>query len=174
MRNCRRKIEKVDARLIAWYRADECSRRLTKILGVGPIGAVLLKMKTPEPGLFRSARQFAAWIGLTPKDHLTAGKVRLGSITRAGDEGLRSVLVVGATTVIQHAQRGGKPAPWLTELLKRKAPKLAAVALANKIARIARKLMITGENYAAITVPPSWQPQARDQPDTGSKQLQPC
>jgi transposase len=63
------------------------------------------------------------------------------------------VLVVGATTVIQHAQRGGKPAPWLTELLKRKAPKLAAVALANKIARIARKLMITGENYAAITVP---------------------
>jgi transposase len=90
-------IEKVDARLIAWHRADECSRRLTKIPGVGPIGAVLLKMKTPEPGLFRSARQFAAWIGLTPKDHSTAGKVRLGSITRAGDEGLRSVLVVGAT-----------------------------------------------------------------------------
>jgi transposase len=146
-------IEKVDARLIAWHRADECSRRLTKIPGVGPIGAVLLKMKTPEPGLFRSARQFAAWIGLTPKDHSTAGKVRLGSITRAGDEGLRSVLVVGATTVIQHAQRGGKPAPWLTELLKRKAPKLAAVALANKIARIAWKLMVTGENYAAITAP---------------------
>jgi transposase len=76
-------IEKVDARLIAWHRADECSRRLTKIPGVGPIGAMLLKMKTPEPGLFRFARQFAAWIGLTPKDHSTAGKVRLGSITRA-------------------------------------------------------------------------------------------
>jgi transposase len=128
-------------------------RRLTKIPGVGPIGAMLLKMKTPEPGLFRSARQFAAWIGLTPKDHLTAGKVRLGSIHPSRRRRIRNVLVVGATTVIQHAQRGGKPAPWLTELLKRKAPKLAAVALANKIARIARKLMITGENYAAITVP---------------------
>ena len=91
-------------------------------------------MKTPEPELFRSGREFAAWIGLTPKDHWTAGKVRLGGITRAGDEGLRSVLVVGATTVIQHAQRGGRPSPWLTELLKRKSPKLAAVALANKTA----------------------------------------
>ena len=146
-------IDKVDARLIAWHRADECSRRLTKIPGVGPIGAVLLKMKTPEPELFRSGRQFAAWIGLTPKDHSTAGKVRLGAITRAGDEALRSVLVVGATTVIQHAQRGGRPSPWLTELLKRKPPKLAAVALANKIARIAWKLMVTGENYAAKAAP---------------------
>jgi len=142
-------IDTVDARLIAWHRADECSRRLTKIPGVGPIGAVLLTMKTPEPELFRSGRQFAAWIGLTPKDHSTAGKVRLGGITRAGDQGLRSVLVVGATTVIQHAQRGGRPSPWLSELLKRKSPKLAAVALANKMARIAWKLMVTGENYAA-------------------------
>jgi Transposase IS116/IS110/IS902 family len=82
----------------------------------------MLTMKTPNPRLFRSGRQFAAWIGLTPKDHSTAGKTRLGGITRAGDEGLRSVLVVGATTVIQHAQRGGRPAPWLTELLKRKPP----------------------------------------------------
>ena len=97
-------IDEVDAKLMAWHRADECSQRLAKIPGVGPIGAVLLKMKTPEPGLFRSGRQFAAWIGLTPKDHSTAGKVRLGGITRAGDEGLRSVLVVGATAVIQHAR----------------------------------------------------------------------
>src|SRR6266849_4462636 len=146
-------IDEVDARLIAWHRADECSRRLTKIPGVGPIGAVLLTMKTPEPELFRSGRQFAAWIGLTPKDHSTAGKVRLGGITRAGDEALRSVLVVGATTVIQHAQRGGRPSPWLTGLIKRKSPKLAAVALANKMARIAWKLMITGENYAATAAP---------------------
>src|SRR5215212_6877550 len=137
-------IDEVDAKLLAWHRADECSQRLTKIPGVGPIGAVLLTMKTPAPGLFRSGRQFAAWIGLTPKDHSTAGKVRLGVITRAGDEGLRSVLVVGAT---QHARRGGKLSPWLHELLKRKSPKLAAVALANKIARIAWKLMVTGESY---------------------------
>jgi len=85
---------------MARHRADECSQRLAKIPGIGPIGAMLLKMKTPEPELFRFGRQFAAWIGLTPKDHSTAGKVRLGVITRAGDEGLRSVLVVGATTLI--------------------------------------------------------------------------
>jgi transposase len=146
-------IDEVDARLMAWHRADECSQRLTKIPGVGPIGAVLLKMKTPEPELFRSGRQFAAWVGLTPKDHSTAGKVRLGVITRAGDEGLRAVLVVGATAVIQHVRRGGRASPWLTELLKRKSPKLAAVALANKMARIAWKLMVTGENYAAKSAP---------------------
>jgi transposase len=142
-------IEEVDAKLMAWHRADECSQRLVRIAGIGPIGATLLKMKTPAPELFRSGRQFAAWIGLTPKDHSTAGKVRLGVITRAGDEGLRSVLVVGATAVIQKARRGGPASPWLTQLLKRKSPKLAAVALANKMARIAWKLMVTGETYAA-------------------------
>jgi transposase len=146
-------IDEVDARLMSWHRADECSRRLAKIPGIGPIGAVLLKMKTPEPELFRSGRQFAAWIGLTPKDHSTAGKVRLGVITRAGDAGLRSVLVVGATAVIQHVRRGGRSSPWLTELLKRKSSKLAAVALANKMARIAWKLMVTGENYTAKSAP---------------------
>jgi hypothetical protein len=113
-------IDEVDAKLAAWHRADECSRRLAKIPGVGPIGAVLLTMKTPDPAQFQSGRQFAAWIGLTPKDHSTAGKVRLGVITRAGDEGLRSVLVVGATAVIQQAVRSGKASPWLAELLKRK------------------------------------------------------
>ena len=146
-------IDEVDAKLMAWHRADECSQRLAKIPGVGPIGAVLLTMKTPAPELFRSGRQFAAWIGLTPKDHSTAGKVRLGVITRAGDEGLRSVLVVGATAVIQHVRRGGRASPWLAELLKRKSPKLAAVALANKMARIAWKLMVTGETYAAKSAP---------------------
>src|SRR4029079_14529253 len=129
-------IDEVDAKLLAWHRADECSQRLTKIPGVGPIGAVLLTMKTPDPELFQSGRQFAACIGLTPKDHSAAGKVRLGVITRAGDEGLRSVLVVGATAVIQQAQRSGKASPWLAALLKRKSPKLVAVALANKMARI--------------------------------------
>ena len=88
-------IAEVDAKLMAWHKADECNRRLAKIPGVGPIGAALLMMKTPTPEMFRSGRQFAAWIGLTPKDHSTAGKVRPGVITRAGDA-LRSVLVVGA------------------------------------------------------------------------------
>jgi transposase len=134
-------------------KSDECSQRLVKIPGVGPIGAALLKMKTPAPELFKSRRQYAAWIGLTPKDHSTAGKARLGVITRAGDETLRSVLVVGATAVIQHAQRSGKASPWLAALLKRKPPKLVAVALANKMARIAWKLMVTGQSYAMKSAP---------------------
>jgi transposase len=147
-------LEEVEDKLMAWHRADECSRRLARIPGVGPIGASMLVMKTPTPEAFRSARHFAAWLGLTPKDHSTAGRVRLGVITRAGDEALRSVLVVGATAVIRHAQRSqAAGAPWLIALLKRKPPKLVAVALANKIARIAWKLMVSGEHYAARVSP---------------------
>jgi transposase len=143
-------LEEIDDKLMVWHRANECSRRLAKIPGVGPIGATMLVMKTPAPEAFRSARHFAAWLGLTPKDHSTAGRVRLGVITRAGDEALRSVLVVGATAVIRHAQRSQtRASSWLIALLKRKPPKLAAVALANKIARIAWKLMVSGEHYAA-------------------------
>jgi transposase len=147
-------IASISAKLMAWHKADECSRRLAKIPGIGPIGAALLMMKTPAPELFRSGRQFAAWIGLTPRDHSTAGKAKLGVITRAGDEALRAVLVSGATAVIRHAVgRKGRASPWLIDLLKRKPPKLAAVALANKLARIAWKLMVTGENYAATSTP---------------------
>lgn len=144
-----RDLEEVDAKLMAWHRADECSRRLAQIPGVGPIGASLLMMKTPAPKLFASGRQFAAWLGLTPKDHSTAGKTRQGIITRAGDEALRSTLVVGATALLRYIRAGsGKNAsPWLLDLLRRKPPKLVAVALANKIARIAWKMMVTGESY---------------------------
>ena len=149
-------IEEVEARLMAWHKADLRSRRLAQIPGVGPIGAVMLSMKTPAPEMFRSGRQFAAWIGLTPKNHSTAGKVRLGVITRAGDEGLRSVLVAGATAVIRHlgnARSQSALASWLEQILKRKPPKLVAVALANKLARIAWKLLVTGEAYAAKFAP---------------------
>jgi transposase len=90
----------------------------------------------------------AAWLGLTPKDHSTAGKQKLGGITRAGDESLRAALVSGATAYIRQVRCGRTtPSPWLAELLKRKPPKLAAVALANKTARIAWKLMVSGEPY---------------------------
>jgi len=142
-------LEKVEARLMAWHRADDCSQRLAQIPGIGPIGASMLVMKTPSPETFRSSRHFAAWLGLTPKGHSTAGKSRLGGITRAGDEALRSVLVMGSTSALQQArrQRGRACSPWLMELLKRKPPKLAAVALANKNARIAWKLMVSGERY---------------------------
>ncbi len=141
-------LKTIEARLRAWHRANPDSRRLAEIPGIGPVGAPELVMKTPDPGAFTSARHFAAWIGLTPKDHSTAGKTRLGKITRAGDERLRSILVVGATAVIRQAMCGrGHPSPWLVALLKRKPPKLAAVALANKNARIAWKLMMTGQSY---------------------------
>ncbi|CAN7579172.1 IS110 family transposase [Phyllobacterium sp. LjRoot231] len=143
------KIKTVDEKLMVLHRADECSKRLTEIPGVGPIGASLLMMKTPDPRMFKSGRDFAAWIGLTPKDHSTAGKVRLGMITRAGDEMLRSILVVGATALLQHVRTGRSQhaSRWLLELLQRKRPKLVAVALANKIARVAWKLMVSGETY---------------------------
>jgi len=143
-------LKQLEARLKAWHRADALSRRLAEIPSVGPITATRLVMKTPDPRAFRSGRHFAAWLGLTPKDHSTAGKTRLGKITRAGDEDLRRLFVAGATSVIQQVRRGrGHPSRWLVALLKRKPPKLAAVALANKVARIAWKLMATGENYDA-------------------------
>ena len=147
-------LKAIEIRLRAWHRANADSQRLAKIPGVGPIGATALVMKTPDPHAFPSGRHFAAWLGLTPRDHSTAGKTRLGKITRAGDERLRSVLVAGATAVIQQARHGrGHPSPWLIALLKRKPPKLAAVALANKIARIAWKLMVTGESYDGAPIP---------------------
>lgn len=151
------RLAMIEARLMAWHRGNELSRRLAEVPSIGPIGACLLPIKIPNPRAFRSGRMCAAWIGLTAKDHSTAGKQRLGGITRAGDETLRSVLVVGATAHIQQVRRGrAKPSPWLAALLQRKPPKLAAVALANKTARIAWKLMVSGERYNqthAATVP---------------------
>src|ERR1700722_4391408 len=148
-------LKKVEARLMAWHRANADSRRLAQIPGIGPIVATALVMKAPDPRLFPSGRHFAAWIGLTPKDPSTAGKTRLGTITRAGDEMLRSALVAGGTAGFQQARGGrGHPSPWLLALLARKSsPKLAAIALANKIARIAWKLMTTGECYNSARMP---------------------
>ncbi|WP_454887650.1 IS110 family transposase [Sphingomonas oryzagri] len=150
-------IKELDSKLLDWHRSNEVSRRLATIPGVGPIGAALLVMKTPAPELFASGRQFAAWMGLTPKDHSTGGKVRIGVITRAGDEMLRKTLVVGATSVLNtvRAGRGKEVAPWLTELVKHKPPKLAAVAFANKIARIAWKVMTSGETYRKPAAQPA-------------------
>ena len=142
------KLRRIDAQLLAWHRQNELSRRLAQVPAIGPIGAALLAMKVPDPRAFRTGRDFAAWLGLTPKDHSTAGKQRLGVITRAGDEALRGTLVSGATAVIQQVSKArGNPSPWLIALIKRKPPKLAAVALANKTARIAWKLMVSGEPY---------------------------
>jgi transposase len=142
------RLRQVEAELMAWHRHDELSRRLVAIPAIGPIGACALAIKVTDPHAFRCGRDFAAWMGLTPKDHSTAGRQRLGVITRAGDETLRSLMVVGATAVIQQARRRrDRASPWLVDLLARKPPKLAAVALANKTARIAWKLMVSGERY---------------------------
>jgi transposase len=139
-------IRGLEKRLMAWHRHNELSRRLATIDGIGPITASALAMKVPEPTMHRSSRHFAAWIGLTPKDHSTAGRQRNGGITRAGDQALRSLLVNGAMAVIRQA-KPGKTSPWLLSLLNRKPKKLAAVALANKMARIAWVVMTRGEIY---------------------------
>ena len=141
-------IAEIEAKLLTWHKDNELSRRLVAIPGIGPIGASLMAMKVADPRAFRSGRDFSAWLGLTPKDHSTAGKTRLGVITRAGDERLRSVLIVGATAVIKQLRRGKTQAStWLMALLRRKPPKLVAVALASKNARVAWKLMVSGEAY---------------------------
>jgi transposase len=144
-------LKAIEAKLMVWHRANAVSRRLAEIPGVGPVTAAALVMKVPDPGAFRSGRLFAAWLGLTPKDHSTAGKARPGKITRAGDETLRSLLIVGATSVVKQARRG-RASCWLIALLKRKSAKLAAVALANKTARIAWKLMTTGQSYHSARI----------------------
>jgi transposase len=143
-------LREIEAKLKAWHRQNEMSRRLAEVDAIGPIGGCLLTVKVSDPQAFGCGRNFAAWMGLTPKDHSTAGKMRLGVITRAGDEALRRTLVLGATSVIKQVSKGkGNPSPWLRDLVARKPPKLAAVALANKVARIAWKLMVSGERYDA-------------------------
>jgi transposase len=146
----RTRIAEIDKKLSALHRTNELCRRLMEVPTIGPIGACLFVTKITNPAGFRSGRMCAAWLGLTPKDHSTAGKQRLGRITRAGDESLRASLVCGATAYIRHVRTGRTtPSPWLADLLRRKPPKLAAVALANKTARIAWKLMISGQRYQA-------------------------
>jgi transposase len=127
-------LEALEARLMAWHCENAVSRRLAEIPGVGPISATALTMKVPDAGLFRSGRDFAAWLGLTPKDHSTGGRQRLGSITRAGDEMLRALLIAGAMAVIRQA-KPGRSSSWLLALL------------ANKSARIAWAMMVSGESY---------------------------
>jgi transposase len=138
-------IDALDAELLALHKADPMSQLLAEVPGIGPISAITLAL-TIEPQHFASARHFAAWLGLTPKEHSTGGKPRLGKISKAGNERLRSLLVVGATAVIRHI-KPGKSSAWLLALCARKPRKLAAVALANKTARIVWAMMVRGEAY---------------------------
>jgi transposase len=140
------KLRALEAQLIGVHKANPTSQYLATIPGVGPIGAVSFALRVPDPKAFRSGRHFAAWLGLTPKENSTGGRHRPGRISRAGDGSLRKLLVLGATAVIRFA-KPGRTSPWLLNLLARRPTKLAAVALANKMARIIWAMMGSGEIY---------------------------
>jgi transposase len=137
-----------DRMIAAWHRSNEVSRRLDAIPGVGPMLATALVASVADPKVFRSGRNFSAWIGLVPKQHSSGGKDRLGSISKQGDRYLRSLFMAGALAVIRYARiNGAKHRPWLTALLVRRPTKVAAIALANKIARMVWAMMARGERY---------------------------
>ncbi len=140
-------IARLEAKMMVQHKAHPVSRLLAEIPGIGPIGALTLALRV-DPTQFASGRHFSAWLGLTPREHSSGGKQRIGGISRAGDDRLRQLLVLGATAVIQHAKPGRRGvSPWLLSLLERRPRKLAAVALANKMARIAWAMMTSGEAY---------------------------
>ena len=141
-------IASIDKSIMALHRGCEASRRLAEIPGIGPIGATALVTKIGDWKTFSSGRSVAAWIGLVPKQNTTGGKDRLGSITKQGNRYLRWLLVVGAMAVIRYARKHGTQArPWLGRLMERRPTKVAAVALANKIARMAWAIMVRDERY---------------------------
>jgi transposase len=134
--------------LMIWHRSNEMSKRLDEIPGIGPALATALVASVADPKSFRSGRNFSAWIGLVPKQHSSGGKERLGGISKQGDRYLRSLFTVGALAVIRYAKiHGTRHRPWLMALLVRRPTKVAAIALANKIARMAWAVMAKGERY---------------------------
>ena len=148
LRMLKAQILQFDCMIRAWHRSSEASRRLDDIPGVGPILATALVASVADPRAFRSGRDFSAWIGLVPKQNSSGGKDRLGNISKRGDRYLRSLFTTGALAVIRYAKiHGTKHRPWLTALLARRPTKVAAIALANKIARMAWAMMAKGERY---------------------------
>lgn len=142
-----RQVAQLDRELLRQHKANPQSRQLAEVPGIGPISALTL-VQTVDFSQFRSGRQFAAWLGLTPKEKSTGGRQRMGGISRQGNERLRALLVQGATSVVKVAKPGHRnSSAWLLALLARKPRKLAAVALANKMARIVWAMMTSGEAY---------------------------
>ncbi|MER9939275.1 IS110 family transposase [Mesorhizobium sp. M0088] len=142
-----RQIDKLKRGIVGEAKRDEDMRRLTTIPGVGAITAASVKALVPDPGGFKSGRHFAAWLGLTPKPHSSGGKERLGGISKMGNPTLRSLLVCGATSVLQRVKGNDKALRWLVTLLARRPFKVVAVALANKMARIIWALLTKGGTY---------------------------
>jgi transposase len=148
LRVLKTRILEFDRLIMAWHRSNETSKRLDEIPGVGPALATALVASVGDPRAFRSGRDFSAWIGLVPKQNSSGGKEKLGSISKRGDRYLRSLFTAGALAVIRYAKlHGTKHRPWLTALLARRPTKVAAIALANKIARMAWAMMAKGERY---------------------------
>ena len=148
LRILKAQILEFDRRIIAWHRSNETSKRLDQIPGVGPALATALVASVPDPKAFRSGRHFSAWIGLVPRQRSSGGKDRLGSISKQGDRYLRGLFTAGALAVIRYAKiHGIGHRPWLTTLLARRPTKVAAIALANKLARMAWAVMVKGERY---------------------------
>src|ERR1700752_2707557 len=148
LRALKGQILEFDRRIIAWHRSSATSKRLDAIPGVGPALATALVASIADPKAFRSGRDFSAWIGLVPKQNSSGGKDKLGSISKQGDRYLRSLFTAGALAVIRYAKlHGTKHRPWLTALLARRPTKVAAIALANKIARMVWAMMVRGERY---------------------------
>lgn len=140
-------IGTLDKRIMAQHRTSDESKRLETIPGIGPIGATTIVAVVPDPMVFKSGRDFAAWIGLVPRQDSTGGKQKLGPISKQGDRYLRRILVVGAHAVLRRARQNPAKYPWLTQLLARRPFKVVAVALANKMARIAWALLAKGGTY---------------------------
>jgi transposase len=142
------RLKDMAAKLARAHQANPVSKQLATAPGIGAITALTVAAEV-DPAAFASGRHFAAWAGLTPKEHSTGGKQRMGGISRAGNERLRQLFVPGAMSVIKLAERPGNrhTSAWLLKLLQRKPRKLAAVALANKMARTAWAMMISGEDY---------------------------
>jgi transposase len=139
----------IEKRIKLQHRTNEASRRLETIPGIGVIGATAIAATVADPTVFRSGRDFAAWIGLVPRQDSTGGKQKLGAISKQGDRYLRRILIVGAHSVLRRAEENPGKYPWLTQLLARRPFKVVAVALANKMARTAWALMAHGGTYRA-------------------------
>ena len=143
-----RRLDVIDERLVALHRNDQVSRRLASIPGVGPITAMAIASTVPDPSVFRSGREFAAWLGLTPKSHSSGGKDKLGCISKRGDRYIRHLLYVGAGNAIRFSKaRAATGEAWIRGLQERRPPKVVIIALANKMARIAWALMVRGDSF---------------------------
>jgi transposase len=145
--NAAAEIRALEKHIHAWHRSCEESRRLEGIPGIGPIVATSLVAEVGDWKAFSSGRNLAAWIGLVPKQHSTGGKERLGGISKQGNRYLRWLLVAGSMAVIRYARQHGTKRLWLARIMERRPIKVAAVALANKIARMAWAMMVRGERF---------------------------